>query len=69
MICPRCEQDYIVEARISAIGKLIYICPECEAIWLSKNEIHSQGFLDFGTYMNEMGRSQLWDELEAIKRI
>lgn len=69
MICPRCEQDEIVEAKIKALGKLIYICPECDATWLSKDEISAQGFLDYGTYMKEMGRSQLWDELEVVGRI
>lgn len=69
MICPRCEQDYVVEARIKANGRLIYICPECDATWLSNTEIGSGKFQDYGTYMESIGLSQLWDELEVVKRI
>ncbi|WP_081070687.1 zf-TFIIB domain-containing protein [Burkholderia stagnalis] len=69
MICPRCEQDEILEARIKANGRVIYICPECDATWLSSGEIRSGNFFDYGTYMKSMGLSQLWDELEVIKRI
>ncbi|WP_157288465.1 zf-TFIIB domain-containing protein [Uliginosibacterium gangwonense] len=69
MICPRCEQDYIVEARIKGNGSLIYICPECDATWLSSDEISSSNFFDYGTYMKSIGRSQLWDELEITGRI
>lgn len=69
MICPRCEQDEIVEARIKANGRIIYICPECDATWFSRSEISSSTFLDYGTYMKSIGLSQLWDELEVIKLI
>ncbi|KUY78380.1 hypothetical protein WS46_21215 [Burkholderia sp. RF4-BP95] len=69
MICPRCEQDEIVEARIKANERVIYICPECDATWLSSSEISSGSFFDYGTYMKSIGLPQLWDELEVIKRI
>lgn len=69
MICPRCEQDEIVEAKIKANGRLIYVCPECDATWLSADQIGAHGFLDYGTYMKGIGLSQLWDELEVIKRV
>ncbi len=69
MICPRCEQDEIVEARIKAIDRLIYICPECDATWLSSDEVSPSNFVDYGTYMKSIGLSQLWDELEIIKRV
>ena len=69
MICPRCEQDEIVEAKIKANGRLIYVCPECDATWLSVDQISVPGFLDYGTYMKGIGLSQLWGELEAIKRV
>ena len=69
MICPRCEQDEIVQARIKVNGRLIYICPECDATWLSSHKISSGNFSDYGTYMKSIGLSQLWDELEVINRI
>ncbi|HTH60314.1 MAG TPA: zf-TFIIB domain-containing protein [Paraburkholderia sp.] len=69
MICPRCKQDEIVEARIKANGRLIYICPECDATWLSNHEISFHNFFDYGTYMQSIGLSQLWDELEVTRKI
>ena len=68
MICPRCEQDEIVQARIKALRKLIYICPECDATWLSKDRISALVHMDYGTYMKDMGLSQLWDAVEVVGR-
>lgn len=69
MICPRCQQDEIVVAEIKATGAVIYVCPECDATWLLKDEISSERFLDCGTLMKGMGLSQLWDELKVIGTI
>jgi len=69
MICPRCEQDEIVEAKIKATGSSIFICPECDAMWLSSNRIDSANFLDYGTYMESIGLTQLGDELSVMRRI
>lgn len=69
MICPRCNQDDVVEARIKANGNFIYVCPECDATWLSNAEISFGQFQDYGTYMESIGLSRLWDELEVIRRI
>nr|WP_080427263.1 zf-TFIIB domain-containing protein [Burkholderia ubonensis] len=69
MICPRCEQDEVVEARIKVNERVIYICPECDATWLSSGEIGSGNFFDYGAYMKSIGSSQLWGELEVVKRI
>jgi Zn-finger nucleic acid-binding protein len=69
MICPRCEQDEIVKAKIKKIDQLIYICPECDATWLSNERIGIESFLDYGTYMKQIGQPQIWDELEVIGRI
>jgi Zn-finger nucleic acid-binding protein len=69
MICPRCEQDEIVGAKIKANGGLIFICPECDAMWLSSDGIALDNFLDYGTYMKSIGLSQLWSELSVTGRI
>lgn len=66
MICPRCGQDELVKARIKKSGILIYICPECDATWQSNFDINPGNFLDYGSYMESIGLSKLWDELEVI---
>lgn len=66
MLCPRCEQGNVVAARIKATGERIFVCQECEATWLSREEISSKRSLDFGTYMEEVGLKPLWDELVVL---
>lgn len=68
MICPRCEQDEIFEAKIKANGRLIFICPECDAMWLSDSKIGGDSFLDYGSYMKSIGLSQSWDELDVMEQ-
>lgn len=67
MLCPRCKQGDIVEATVKAIEKDIYVCQECEATWFTPHEISVTSFVDFGTYMEEIGLSPLWDELNIKK--
>jgi hypothetical protein len=33
------------------------MCPECEALWLSRESIGPGTWVDYGTFMREAGRS------------
>ena len=55
MLCPRCEKGDVVAARIKATSEQIFVDQECEATWLSREEISSKQSLDFGTYIEEFG--------------
>lgn len=50
-ICPRCQQAYLLKAKIKKINKVIFLCEECEAIWLENQDINLLNFVDFGTYL------------------
>jgi transcription elongation factor Elf1 len=63
MLCPRCEQGEVVEARIKKTAQIIYVCQECEATWFEKEKIGIEKFVDFGTYMEEHKMRPLWREL------
>jgi hypothetical protein len=67
MLCPRCEQGDIAKAQIKKTGKDIFVCQECEATWLTLSDIGKSPFVDFGTYMEKIGLSPLWDELTIQK--
>jgi protein-arginine kinase activator protein McsA len=67
MLCPRCQQGDIAIAEVKKTGKTIYICEECEATWFSKEDIGVSPFEDFGTYMEKLGLSPVWGELEIRK--
>ncbi|WP_247868454.1 hypothetical protein [Pseudomonas sp. MWU12-2115] len=66
MLCLRCQQDYIVKAKIKATEAFIFTCPECDATWFKIEEIGVAPFLDFATYMNSIGLAGVWEELEVI---
>ena len=67
MLCPRCEQGDIVEAKVKKTGGSIYVCQECEAIWFNAEKIGDSSFVDFGTYMVKIGLPPLWDELSVTQ--
>ncbi|WP_224794653.1 hypothetical protein [Pseudomonas fluorescens] len=66
MLCPRCQQDYIVKAKIKVTEAVIFTCPECDATWFKIEEIGVVPFLDYATYMNSIGLTGMWEELEII---
>ena len=33
ILCPVCEQDYVVRAKIKPLDIVVMICPECDALW------------------------------------
>lgn len=66
MLCPRCSQGNIVSAEIKYTGKVIFVCQECEATWFSIEDIGSMQFQDFGAFMEEIGLSPLWNELNVL---
>jgi len=63
MLCPRCDQGDISKAKITKKGREIFVCKECEATWFCKSAIGTLPFVDYNTYMEEIGLPPLWDEL------
>ena len=63
-VCPRCEQDYLVEANIRPLDELIRLCPECDAIWPIDTPPSFETFADYSTYMESKGQRGLWDYLD-----
>lgn len=63
MICPRCKQGDVIEARVRSTDALLFVCEECEATWFNRDAIGQGAFVDFGTYMEGVGLLPLWDEL------
>lgn len=56
-LCPRCEQDYVIRARITKFEKDFVYCPECEACWDNEtslrtdNQVYSLTFTDLPTLL------------------
>ncbi len=62
--CPRCEQDWIREVTLTALGTRAYLCVECDAMWLSRDQISQETFVDYSTFMEAHGRSSPEDPRE-----
>lgn len=61
--CPRCEQDYLQKVILVQLNRQAILCPECDALWLSEDDVrrpvegdYGIRFFDFGTYMTDARR-------------
>ncbi|GHH99912.1 hypothetical protein [Neobacillus kokaensis] len=69
IFCPFCDgQGVICKAEIKALGRIIYICDECDTIWLDGEEINEENCKRFDDFMNQYGLQPEWTELSDIER-
>jgi hypothetical protein len=54
LVCPRCGQDWLHDARLVRSGRAAVFCPECEALWVDVVP-GADNFLDYGTFMHSQG--------------
>lgn len=67
--CPFCDgQGIVCRASIKKIDRIIYICDECDTIWLESNEIKETNCSSFVSFMEQNGLLPLWSELTHIER-
>jgi len=67
MWCPRCNQGFIREVHINALDVDGFLCEECDALWLRRDQIDPGSFVDFTTFMEGRGLKGLWSELTVKK--
>ncbi|HEV2916295.1 MAG TPA: hypothetical protein VGW78_00955 [Candidatus Babeliales bacterium] len=66
VICPRCDGNGIIyRATLLPSSEKIFICDECEAIWLN-TDINKSNFKDFTTHIRSLGYSYNQVELSNI---
>jgi hypothetical protein len=62
VVCPRCDGNGLIyKALLTPIHQEIFICDECDAMWLSPC-IDKGTFQNFTTYIESFGYS--YDEVE-----
>ncbi len=66
IVCPRCEQDYVVELRVRRTGETLFACKECDATWFTRDAIGVAPFVDLGTYLKPKGIVTSREEIETI---
>jgi len=52
--------------RVNATGEMIFLCEECDAVWLSADAVGQSPWLDFGSYMSRFGLKGLWAEVTML---
>ena len=66
MVCPYCEQGIVLMARIRKVNKNMYVCDECDIVWVK--EINTQEGIGFDAFMKSEGCEASWDELEIVDK-
>ncbi|MFP7298918.1 hypothetical protein [Neobacillus niacini] len=67
--CPFCDGQGIVhKAKIEKTNRTIYICDECDSIWLDDKEINVKKVKRFDDFMRKNNLKPLWSELTDIER-
>lgn len=58
VLCPRCDGNgFIYQATIIPLAQEIFMCDECDALWLDKSSIENNSFYDFTSYVESHGYS------------
>lgn len=67
VVCPRCDgQGYIQKIEIKNSGKVLLSCDECEATWLSREEIGVKPWVDLSDYMESLRLTASNDDLVVL---
>ena len=67
-ICKFCEQGEIFEIKIKKTNEIVYLCDECEALWLS-DKLDDKEATALWLFMEERNLSSTWDQFIVIKQI
>ena len=61
MYCPYCEYSVVLRAHLRINNESIFICEECDTVWISKVDDRSGS--SFETFMKEKGIEPSWENI------
>ncbi len=64
--CPGCHQSWVLKVRVRQTGDIVYLCDDCETLWLSPESIGEFYPTNYTFYMHERGLPGLWDQIEVL---
>lgn len=67
MLCPECEQGEVTKVQVRATQEILYVCQECESLWLTAEVMGTEPFNCFTSYMEELGLPPLWSSLYVLE--
>lgn len=65
-ICRDCEQGRIMKAKIEKLDKIIYICEECDTVWIDKT-LSDAASLSYELYCKIVGLEDTWNNFSIIE--
>jgi hypothetical protein len=69
MLCPRCKPGgggRICRLWVEALRQNVYVCDECDALWMRLEDVQTEPFEDYSTFMRSRGLEPSWDNLVPI---
>ena len=54
-VCPVCDQGDVIRARLKFNNRVAFICDDCEAMWFRSEDVGSERWTSFETYMRSQG--------------
>jgi len=64
--CPGCGEESVLRIRVKSTEAYIFVCGECEGVWLREKDIGCGGPMNLSNYMDVEGLIGGWDELEVL---
>ncbi|NMY71340.1 hypothetical protein [Pseudomonas sp. WS 5414] len=69
MLCPECEQGEVTKVQVRATQEILYVCQECESLWLTAEVMATEPFNCFTSYMEELGLPPRWSSLYVLEPV
>jgi hypothetical protein len=67
--CPYCDQDYVWEVSVRDLPGPLYMCLECDTVWLTAGDISDREGQIFKNFMTQRGRPIDWKAITKIRQI
>ena len=67
--CPYCQQDYVWEVSINDLPGPLYMCLECDTVWVAPQDIHDGKGQNFEDFMAQQGRVADWKAITKVKQV
>jgi len=68
IICPQCdEQGFVRRIRIIPLKTEAFLCDECDAFWLKKEDISLEKLMDFTTFLESRGLDYNTTDIEILE--
>jgi hypothetical protein len=65
--CPRCNEGWVLCARVRRLDLKIWVCLECDAAWADGAPDAGGAFEDKGLFLERHGVRDSWSELQPLE--